>query len=100
MAYEIELGRDAQRHLRNLPARDRSRVLDEIERQLTHQPTLETQHRFPMRPNQTAAWELWVDPLRVYYDVLGEEQVVLIKAVGRKVGNRVLIDGREVNLNE
>ena len=82
---------------------DEGQYVDEIERQLTHQPNLETQHRFLMRPNQTAAWELWVDPLRVYYDVMEEEQVVLvvlIKAVGRKAGNRVLIDGREVNLHE
>ena len=49
-------------------ARQRSMVLDGVEEQLMHEPTVETKNRKPMRPNPVAPWELRIDPLRVYYD--------------------------------
>ena len=71
-------------------------VLDAVDNQLTHQPTVETRNRKPMRPNPVAPWELRVGNLRVYYDVEEEpESLVYIRAVGIKQRNRVRI-GREV----
>jgi len=71
-------------------------VLDNVEKQLKHFPTLETRNRKPMRPNPLAPWELRIGDLRVYYDVEDEpEQIVKVLAVGIKERNRVRI-GKEV----
>jgi hypothetical protein len=71
-------------------------VLDAVDEQLVHQPTVETRNRKPMRPNPLAPWELRIGNLGVYYDVEEEpEPVVFIRAVGVKQRNRVCI-GREV----
>ena len=53
-------------HLRALTARERSIVLDAVEDQLAHEPTVETRNRKPMRPNPLAPWELRIESLRVY----------------------------------
>ena len=67
--------------------------------QLTHQPTVETRNRKPMRPNPLAPWELRIGELRVYYDVAAEpEQVVYIRAVGVKERNRIRIAGEVFEL--
>jgi hypothetical protein len=85
--------------LRYLTARQQAIVLDTVDEQLTHQPTVETRHRKPMRPNPLAPWELRIGALRVYYDVEAEpELVVLIRAVGLKERNRVRIGGEVIDL--
>ena len=67
-----------------------------MDKQLVHQPTVETRNRKPMRPNPVAPWELRIGNLRVYYDVEEEpEPTVFIRAVGIKERNRVRI-GKEV----
>jgi len=96
LAYRIEYSPDAEGHLRALTARQRAIVLDEVDAQLAHQPTVETKNRKPMRPNPVAPWELRIGNLRVYYDIEEEpEFVVYVRAVGVKLGNRVRI-GKEV----
>jgi mRNA-degrading endonuclease RelE of RelBE toxin-antitoxin system len=71
-------------------------VLDGVDEQLRHEPTVEARNRKPMRPNPLAPWELRIGNLRVYYDVEDEpESIVQIRAVGIKERNRVRI-GREV----
>lgn len=94
MSYHIECSPDAEDHLRALTARQRAIVLDTVDVQLAHQPTVEMRNRKPMRPNPLAPWELRIGNLRVYYDI-EEEPVVYIRAVGIKERNRVRI-GREV----
>lgn len=85
--------------MRVLTARQRTTVFDAIDRQLTHQPLVETRNRKPMRPNPIAPWELRVGNLRVYYDVKETpEAQVLVVAVGKKLRNRVIIGGQEVEL--
>jgi len=92
----IEYSPDAEEHLRTLTARQQAVVLDTVDRQLTHQPMVETRNRKPMRPNPVAPWELRIGNLRVYYDVEDEpEAVVYVRAVGVKRRNRVRI-GKEV----
>lgn len=82
-----------------LTARQQAIVLDGVDAQLTHQPTVETKNRKPMRPNPLAPWELRLGDLRVYYDVEDEpEPVVYIRAVGIKERNRVRIGGEEFKI--
>ncbi len=69
MPYRIEYDEDVELHLRALTARQRSIVLDAIDAQLAHQPTVETRNRKRMRANPIATWELRVRDLPVYYDV-------------------------------
>ncbi len=99
MPYRIEYREEAQTHLRALTAAQQALILDQIGKQLTHQATVETRNRKVMRRNRLAAWELRLGELRVYYDVLAEpEPVVIIRAVGVKIRNRVFIENREQEL--
>lgn len=99
MPYRIEYSPDAEDHLRTLTARHRAIVLDGVDEQLTHQATVETRNRKPMRPNPLAPWELRIGDLRVYYDVEEEpEPVVYILAVGIKERNQVRIGGEVIEL--
>ena len=83
MSYRIEYSPDTEVHLRAVTARQQAIVLDTVDEQLIHQPTVETRNRKPMRPNPVAPWELRIGNLRVYYDVEEEsESVVYIRAVG------------------
>ena len=69
-------------------------MLDTVDEQLTHRPTIETRNRKPMRPNPLAPWELQIGTLRVYYDVEDTpEPKVYIRAVGIKEQNRIRIAG-------
>ncbi len=96
MPFRVEYSPDAEHYLRTLTARQQRIVLDAVERQLVHEPAVETRSRKPMRPNPVAPWELRIGNLRVYYDVEDEpEPVVYIRAVGVKLRNRVCI-GKEV----
>jgi len=96
LPYRIEYSPEAEDHLRTLTARQQAIVLDTVDEQLAHQPTVETRNRKPMRPNPLAPWELRIGNLRVYYDVEeAPESVVYIRAVGVKERNRVRI-GKEV----
>ena len=99
MQYEIEYSPETVRHLRALTARQRAIIFDTVDQQLAHQPAVETRNRKLMRPNPLAPWELRIGELRVYYDV--EETpvpLVLIRAIGIKERNRVLIGGKEFEL--
>jgi mRNA-degrading endonuclease RelE of RelBE toxin-antitoxin system len=94
--FRIEYSPDSEEHLRALSGRQRAIVLDAVDAQLVSQPLIETRNRKPMRPNSLAPWELRVGSLRIYYDVEEDpDQVVYIRAVGLKLGNRVRI-GRDV----
>ena len=98
MAYRIRFAESVKRQLRQLEARQRALLLDTIEQQLSHEPTVETRNRKLLRPNPLAPWELRVGDLRVFYDVETQEKEVRVLAVGQKKGNSVWIDGEEVQL--
>ena len=99
MRYRIEYSPEAIDHLRTLTTRQRAIVVDVVEQQLVHQPTIETTNRKPMRPNPLAPWELRIGALRVYYDVVtGVKSLVLIRAVGIKQRHRVFFGGKEIAL--
>jgi mRNA-degrading endonuclease RelE of RelBE toxin-antitoxin system len=69
-------------------------VLDAVDEQLTHQPTVETRNRKPLRPNPIAPWELRIGDLRVCYDVEDDpESIVHVRAIGVKQHNELRIGG-------
>jgi len=96
--YRIQYSPDAEDHLRGLTARQRSIVLDTIDRQLAHQPTVETGNRKPMRQNPLAAWELRIGGLRVYYRLDEAEPLVQVLAIGTKRRHQVYLGERVVEL--
>lgn len=100
MAFEIILSPEAIDHLAELSAHHRRTLLDAIDIHLINEPTTITRQRKPLRPNPLASWELRVDQFRVYYQVESttETQIVYVVAVGKKIRNRVMIGGTEVEL--
>jgi mRNA-degrading endonuclease RelE of RelBE toxin-antitoxin system len=99
LPYSIEYSPNAEDHLRFLTARQQAIVLDTVDEQLAHQPTVETRNRKPMRPNPLAPWELRIGALRVYYDVEDAPQPkVYIRAVEIKERNRIRIAGEIIAL--
>lgn len=99
MSYRIVYTTAADEHLHDLTARQQATVLDTANKQLPHQPTIQTRNRKLLRANRLAKWELRIGDIRVYYDVIEEpEPVVLIRAIGQKVRNRVYVGGVEIQL--
>jgi mRNA-degrading endonuclease RelE of RelBE toxin-antitoxin system len=96
--YQIRWTKGAREHLTWLTAGERRLTEDGVAARLTHEPTGVTRNRKPLRPNLIAPWELRIRHLRVFYQVVAEERIVWIVAVGRKRGNMVVIAGEEVRL--
>lgn len=96
--FTIDLSDDALEELHQFRKRDSTIILDEIERQLTYQPNVETRNRKPLRAHPLGEWELRVDKFRVFYDIDTENETVLVKAVGVKIGNKLFIRGKEFPL--
>jgi mRNA-degrading endonuclease RelE of RelBE toxin-antitoxin system len=96
--FTIDLSDDALEELRQFRKRDSTIILDEIERQLTYQPNVETRNRKPLRAHPLGEWELRIDKFRVFYDIDIENETVLVKAVGVKIGNKLFIRGKEFPL--
>jgi len=98
MSFKIDFSPEAVEHLKNLATRERAIIFDQIEIQLAHEPDVETRRRKPLRSNPFFPWELRVGDLRVFYDVDIETEYVIVLAIGRKVRNRLLVAGEEVEL--
>ena len=88
----------ALRQYKRLPAAARSLLKKEIRDQLALQdPTDETRNRVRLRRfSPHADFELRVEPWRVFYRV--QEELVIVELIGRKKGNVLLIDGKELEL--
>ena len=77
--FTLEFSEMVAEHLRELRAFDRKQILDQIDAQLTHQPTEETRKQEETRrvnsPLGTGGtvWELRIGEFRVFYDVYEEE---------------------------
>ena len=93
MPYKITITEDGQRQLRALSARDRRIMEAAIWARLQDQPMVATKAIKPLRPNPLVQFELRAGNLRALYNVEGDEVVVLI--VGRKVGNKLIVEGEE-----
>ena len=93
MPFRITVTDDADRQFRALPVREQRVLEAAILSRLQHQPTTSTKAIKRLRPNPLAEFELRVGDLRCLYNVEGDEVVVLI--VGRKVGNKLIVEGEE-----
>jgi hypothetical protein len=73
-------------------------LIEDIRQRLSEQnPTEETRNRFRLRRiSGHAAYELCVDPWRVFYSV--QDKTVTVELIGRKKGNVLLIEGKEFKL--
>ena len=97
MPYEIQFVSSAKRQLDSLAIPERTGVVAAIERQLSHEPLVETRNRKRLRPNAVAPWELRIGKTRVFYDV-EESTKVTILAIATKEGNKLYIEGKEIQL--
>jgi mRNA-degrading endonuclease RelE of RelBE toxin-antitoxin system len=93
MAFRITITEDADRQLRWLLVREQRIVEAAVMARLQHQPLVTTHAIKRLRPNPLAEYELRAGALRVLYNVEDDEVVVLI--VGRKVGNKLIVEGEE-----
>jgi mRNA-degrading endonuclease RelE of RelBE toxin-antitoxin system len=93
MAFRITITADAETQLRTLSVRDQRILEAAILIRLQDQPTTPTRAIKRLRPNPLAEFELRVGGLRVLYNV--EEAEVVLLAVGRKVGNKLIVGGEE-----
>src|SRR5438876_5124470 len=98
MPFRINITEEADRQFRSLPARDQRTLEAAILSRLQHQPTTPTKAIKPLRPNPFAEFELRAGNLRVLYNIEGEEVVVL--TVGRKAGNKLIVEGEEFHAHQ
>lgn len=99
MAFEILYSPEAVDHLLALTKAEQMQVVDQVDRQLVHQPMIVTRKRRLLRPNPIAPWELRLGDLRVFYDVQElPNAVVNVKAVGKKVHNELWIGSERIAL--
>lgn len=96
--YQLQFSPEADEDLRWFRKFDQKRVLEEIAKQLSHQPDQQTRNRKRLRPNNLAEWELRIETFRVFYEVYVANAMVKIAAVGYKEGNKLLIRGEEREL--
>lgn len=93
--FEIELTESAYDDLDFLRKSDSRHIVAEIERHLSYEPCTPTLRRKPLRPNPLSKWELRIGSFRVFYDVENGANIVVVRAVGWKEHNRLLIRGKE-----
>ena len=90
MAFQIQIAAQALDDLKAIRAFDRRRIIDEIHRELSNEPTKETRNRkcleevVPDFEYIPPLCELRSGRFRVFYDVDEESTVVVVRAVRRK----------------
>ena len=89
--FTIVFAESVKEDVKSLRAYDRRELLDTIERQLTHTPTVATKqrkllhHLVPPFEAIPPIWQLRVGALRVFYDVSEKECQVYVRAIRRKL---------------
>lgn len=82
MPYRIEFVRSAKDDLRLLRKTDQVKVLDRIERHLTHEPRRQSKSRIKrLRSWAFPPYRLRVEEFRIYYDIDEPNRVVVIYGV-------------------
>ena len=88
--FEVQVVDLAAKELEKIRAFDRRRIVEEIDSQLTYQPTQTTRNRkrldsaSPDFEHVPPIWELRVGEFRVFYDVDEPALIVVVRAVRRK----------------
>jgi mRNA-degrading endonuclease RelE of RelBE toxin-antitoxin system len=98
--YTIVLTELAETHLRALTSYARRMIVDSLEIHLSHQPNHGSRRIKEMQPNRVAGWELRLGDYRVLYDVDDQRRVVQVQVIGEKVGNRLIVQGKEYSSHE
>ena len=96
--WAVRLSADALRQFRKLSAGARKLLKTAMVERLEQQdPTQADRNRFLLRrPSPYAAYELRVEHWRVFYRVI--EKDVQVTLIGRKDGNRLIVEGMEFKL--
>ena len=99
MQYSLIYTAVFKRQLRMVDSKYHSLIRETLEQQLQYQPNVRTRNRKPLEKSMAfkAEWELRLGPrnrFRVFYAIKGEEVILL--AFGEKQGNRLVIEGEEV----
>ena len=96
--YAIRFAAGVVVDLKRLPAGARKRILDDIERKLSHEPGKPTKHIKQLRslvpPFEAVPpiWQLRIGSYRVFYDVDEVDRQVFVRAVRRKPAHRTTED--------
>jgi mRNA-degrading endonuclease RelE of RelBE toxin-antitoxin system len=93
MSFQITITEEAEKQFQWLSVREQ-RILDAaIQTKLTAEPRTPTKAIKQLRPNPLAEFELRAGNLRALYNVEGDAVLILI--VGRKIGNKLIVEGEE-----
>lgn len=98
MAYQIELTELAVAELKAIRIFDRQRIVNELKRQLVHQPSVPTRNRKTLKAvspgfeHVPPIWQLRVGDFRVFYDVDEGKQTVYVRAVRLKEAHQTTED--------
>ena len=90
MLYMVDIRDVALDELQAVKPFYRRRIVRAIDKQLVHEPNVETKNRKVLTGFQSdfehdePVWELRVGQYRVYYDVSEESQTVVVRAVREK----------------
>jgi mRNA-degrading endonuclease RelE of RelBE toxin-antitoxin system len=95
MPYRVTITRESKAQLQGFEAREQRIIVDGIAARLQDQPTAPSRAVKPLRPNPFADYELRLGDFRVLYCVDEENSAATIVAVGRKVGNKLIVEGEE-----
>jgi mRNA-degrading endonuclease RelE of RelBE toxin-antitoxin system len=98
MAFRVQFSPHAEDHVKAFRKRDQQIILNAVAVQLTDQPDSPTRNRKLLEANPLAPWELRVGDFRVFYDVVREDELVVVVAVGHKTHNTLRIGGEEIDL--
>ena len=96
--FELTLTIEAIEDLRFFGKADRKWIVDETEKQLAHEPEVQTRKRKRLRPNQVAEWELRIDPFRVFYDVDSQNRLIKVRTIAYKEGNILYVRGTKFSI--
>jgi mRNA-degrading endonuclease RelE of RelBE toxin-antitoxin system len=95
--FEVILVPSAEGDLTYYPKRQQTMLLDAMELYLEIDPEVESRRRKRLRDNPLAPWELRVADRRIFYEVTGSRQVMIL-AIGNKVHNDLFIRGKRVQI--
>lgn len=93
--FNILYSKDVARDLKKIRAYERTHILDRIEKQLRHEPYIETRNRkilvslIPPWEYIEPVWELRIGEYRAFYDVDRESLTVIIRAIKHKPTDKI-----------
>jgi mRNA-degrading endonuclease RelE of RelBE toxin-antitoxin system len=95
--YEVEYTIEAIEDLKLYRKHERQLIVDQIDEQLSHEPSHETRNRKRLRPNSVAEFELRITQFRVFYDVDENKKVVRLKPSATKRAAVCSSEGRNIS---